>query len=86
MARHGAKEFIYVADSALATRENFSLMQGDIRFITQLPGNFGACGQLISKALAPNSWQKVGQLNRRVVGGRDICAGYCFQEQKVDSF
>ena len=59
MARHGAKEFIYVADSALATRENFSLMQDDIRFITQLQGNFGACGQLISKALASNSWQKV---------------------------
>lgn len=46
MARHGEKEFIYVADAALTTEENLSLMGENIRFITRLPGNFGSCGRL----------------------------------------
>ena len=85
MARHGVsiKDFIYVADSALATQENFTLMHDSIRFITRLPENFGACGQLISKALASDSWQEAGRLNHRVVSGKDICASYRFQEQDV---
>ena len=62
MARHGVsiKDFIYVADSALATQKNFSLMHDSILFITRLPENFGACGQLISKALAPIPGRKWG--------------------------
>jgi hypothetical protein len=45
MARHGEKE-------------NLSLMGDNIRFITRLPANFGACGRLISKAVASGSWQE----------------------------
>ena len=64
IARYGAgkHEFIYVADSALATRDNLLLMKDDIQFITRLPENFGACPELIGKAVADTgSWQDVGQ-------------------------
>jgi transposase len=87
MARYGAgeHEFIYVADSALATNDNLSIMKDDIHFITRLPENFGACAELIGKAVAATgSWQDVGQLSQRVVKGRNICASYRIQETDVD--
>jgi len=40
MASHGAKDFIYVADSALATEENLSLMGENIRL------HYAAAGEL----------------------------------------
>jgi transposase len=86
MARHGQKEFTYVADAALATKENLSLMGDNIRFITRLPGNFGACGRLISKAVASGSWQDVGQLSHRTVRGKEVCAGYRLHESRVDLY
>ena len=86
MARHGEKEFTYVADAALATRENLSLMGDDIRFITRLPANFGACGRLISTAVASGSWQEVGCLSHRKVLGKEVCAGYRLQELRVDLY
>ena len=72
MARHGKKEFIYVADAALATKENLSLMGDTIRFITRLPANFGVCGRLIGKAVALSSWQEVGPLSHRTVKGKEV--------------
>ena len=87
MARYGAgkHEFIYVADSALATRDNLLLMKDDIQFITRLPENFGACAELIGKAVTDTgSWQDVGQLSYRVVKGRNICASYHIQETAID--
>jgi transposase len=86
MARHGAKEFTYVADAALATKENLSLMGDDIRFITRLPANFGACGRLISTAVASGSWQDVGQLSHRRVKGNEVCAGYRLRELRTDIY
>jgi hypothetical protein len=39
-------------------------MKDDIHFITRLPENFGACGELISTAVAATaSWEDVGQLS-----------------------
>jgi len=86
MARHGEKEFIYVADAALTTEENLSLMGENIRFITRLPGNFGSCGRLISGSVASGSWQDVGRLSHRAVKGKEICAGYRLQETRLDLY
>ena len=86
MARYrtGKHEFIYVADSALATKDNLLLMKDDILFITRLPENFGACTELIGTAVADTgSWQEVGQLSCRVVKGRNVCASYRIQETTV---
>ncbi|PIQ44419.1 MAG: transposase [Deltaproteobacteria bacterium CG12_big_fil_rev_8_21_14_0_65_43_10] len=86
MARHGVgkQDFIYVADSALATKTNFSLLGDDIRFITRLPENFGACGEIISKAIASGPWQDVGRLSNRKVNGKEICASYRLREEAIN--
>jgi len=86
MARHGIGKqgFIYVADSALATRTNFSLLGDSILFITRLPENFGACGEIISKAIAFGSWQDVGRLSHRKVNGKEICASYRLREEAIE--
>jgi transposase len=86
MARHGTgeHEFIYVADSALATKDNLSIMKDGVRFITRLPENFGSCAELIDKAIAAGSWQDVGRLSSRIVNGKDICASYRIQDESID--
>lgn len=88
MARHGVeeKEFIYVADSALITEKNLSLMKEDIYFVARLPENFGSCGRLISKSTVSGSWQDVGQLSHRKVGGKEVCASYRLQEESLDLY
>jgi len=86
MARHGEKEFTYVADAALATEENLSLMGDNIRFITRLPANFGACGRLIGTAVDSGSWQEVGRFCHRTGLGKEVCAGYRLQESRVDLY
>jgi transposase len=85
MARHGEKEFIYVADSALVTEENLSLMHG-IFFVSRLPENFGICGKLIRDAVASGSWQDVGHLSHRMVKGKDISAGYRLHEERIELY
>lgn len=88
MARYGVgkHEFIYVADSALATKENLSIMRDDIFFITRLPENFAACGELIAKAISSSSWQDVGRLSHRVVKGKDISASYRLREESLELY
>ena len=88
MARHGVEKqgFIYVADSALATEDNLSLIGDDIHYITRLPENFGSCGRLIDKAVASGSWQDVGRLSHRKVKGKEICASYRLQEETVELY
>lgn len=48
MAGHGVarREFIYVADSALVTGDNLTIID-DMLFISRLPANFAACNELI---------------------------------------
>lgn len=86
MSRHGVgeQEFIYVADSALVTKENLSIMKEDIQFVTRLPANFGDCGRLISKSVTLGAWQDVGRLSHRQVKGKEICASYRLQEESVE--
>jgi transposase len=86
MSRHGVGklDFIYVADSALATKTNFSLLGDDIRFITRLPENFGICGETISKAIAFGAWQDVGRLSNRKVNGKEVCASYRLREETIN--
>jgi len=88
MSRHGVgeHEFIYVADSALVTKENLAIMKEDIQFISRLPENFGVCGQLISKAVTSGSWQDVGRLSHRQVKGKEICASYRLQEENLELY
>jgi transposase len=86
MGRHGEKAFIYVADSALVTKDNLALVKEGMDFITRLPENFGACGRLISAAVASASWQDVGRLTHRNVKGKEVSARYRLQEESLDLY
>lgn len=63
MARQGlgAGAFVYVADSAMVTLDNLSLL-GDMRFVSRLPGNFSACAQAVDCAVESNLWTHMGRL------------------------
>jgi transposase len=86
MARHGLQEFIYVADSALVTNDNLALMKEGMDFVTRLPENFGACGRLISAAVASASWHDAGRLAHRNVRGKEVCARYRLREESLDLY
>jgi transposase len=50
---HG-KDIVYVADSALVTKENLDLMAKEgIRFISRIPGTFG-----VEEAIKDVAWEK----------------------------
>ena len=85
MAGHGVarREFIYVADSALVTGDNLTIID-DMLFISRLPANFAACNELIGIAVADvNSWQDIGQISQKIVRGKNECAQYRIQESTV---
>lgn len=51
----GPGAFVYVADSAMVTRDNLAEL-GDNRFISRLPATFSVCGQAIQEAVNRNTW------------------------------
>lgn len=54
---------MYVADSALITRENLKEMRIDVNFLSRLPDNFTLGKQLKEEAWADNDWQELGVLS-----------------------
>ena len=53
----GPGAFVYVADSAMVTRDNLAEL-GDNRFISRLPANFSVCDQAIQEAINRNAWSE----------------------------
>jgi len=53
----GPGAFIYVADSAMVTQDNLSLM-GNNRFISRLPANFNVCEKVIQEAIGQDAWSE----------------------------
>lgn len=66
MRQLGAKNFLYVADSALVTPTNLALMNDEskgCRFVTRLPETYAECIQAIERAVAADRWDDVGVLS-----------------------
>lgn len=63
MARHGlgTGAFVYVADSAMVTKDNLDEI-GLNRFITRLPASYKECKRVIGKAVGSNTWLNLGEL------------------------
>jgi len=63
------KDMIYVADSALITRENLELLSGAtkpmIRFISRLPGTFSLEAELKERAWENNNWVELGKFSEK---------------------
>ncbi len=56
------KKIVYVADSALVTRDNLEAMGNDIQFISHLPQTFNLASELTRDAFAMNQWIELGKL------------------------
>jgi len=65
MLKKDADEFLlYIADSALVTKDNLELRaQERIDIISRLPGQFNIEEELKRKALANNRWEPIGKLS-----------------------
>lgn len=68
MRKLGAKDFLYVADSALVTPTNLELLNDPkkgCRFVTRLPETYSECTEAIDRAMSSNAWSDVGILSHQ---------------------
>ena len=63
MAAHGLGPgaFVYVADSAMVTKNNLAAME-HTRFISRLPATYAACDKAIADAIDSGSWIDLGSM------------------------
>ena len=64
MAKYGLEPgaFIYIADSAMVTRDNLDAMGSNL-FLTRLPFSYNEANRVVSEAICEDIWQEVGALN-----------------------
>ena len=84
MAKHGLEPgaFVYVADSAMVTRDNLTTV-GDNLFLTRLPFSYNEAGRVVSEAVEQNIWEEVGVLNKTPATARRPAALYSISEKTV---
>jgi len=66
MRELGQDNFLYVADSALITRQNLALMDDwktGFRFVSRLALSYKECGKAIARAVREESWEDLGTLS-----------------------
>jgi transposase len=66
MKELGQDNFLYVADSALVTKANLTLMddwKSGLRFVTRLPAVYKACGRVIAEAVREGMEDDLGVLS-----------------------
>lgn len=79
MAELGQDNFVYVADSALMTKENLRLMDDEkngFRFLSRLPMTFHECVGAITRAVDEGAWIDLGTLAEESGTGKRKPAHY----------
>lgn len=87
MAKHklGSGAFIYVADSALITKENLE-RTGENLFLSRLPARFNECADAIERAVNADQWTDLGRLSQIETKGSRPSAQYKSFETHVTLF
>ncbi|MCK5914558.1 MAG: IS1634 family transposase, partial [Deltaproteobacteria bacterium] len=77
MAKHGlgSGAFVYVADSAMVTKENLEAVEPNL-FVSRLPANYKECDRAIGVAVDTNDWTHIGQMSETITRGNRPCAKY----------
>jgi len=77
MSKHGlgSGSFIYVADSAMVTKENLEAV-GSNHFVSRLPANYNECERAIGLAVDANEWTNIGRMSEIITRGNRPCAQY----------
>lgn len=85
MSKHGLGPgaFVYVADSAMVTKENLQAV-GPNRFVTRLPANYSQCELAIRNAVDSEDWTLIGRLAEIETRGKRPCAQYKAFETSVE--
>jgi transposase len=89
MREMGQDNFLYVADSALITRDNLALMddfKSGFRFVSRLPASYKECGKAIAEAVRKDSWQDLGTLSEEPSTPKRKPAHYHGFETMVDLY
>jgi transposase len=89
MAELGQDNFLYVADSALVTRDNLALMddfKSGFRFVSRLPASYKECGKAIAEAVRQDSCQDLGTLSEEPSSPNRKPAHYHGFETMVDLY
>jgi transposase len=89
MAELGRDNFLYVADSALITPDNLSLMddfKSGFGFVSRLPASYKECGKAIAKAVRQESWHDLGTLSEEPSTPKRKPAHYHGFETMVDLY
>jgi len=89
MRELGQDNFLYVADSALVTRDNLALMDDwktGFRFVSRLPASYKECGKAVAKAVKQDTWQDLGTLSEEPVTNKRKPAHYHGFETVVDLY
>ena len=79
MAELGQDNFVYVADSALITKENLRLMDDEkngFRFLSRLPMTFHECEDAVARAVDEEAWTDLGTLAEESGTGKRKPAHY----------
>jgi len=66
MREVGAKDFIYVNDSALVTEESLRIIDewdGGLLFVSLLPQIYNECKNAITQAVQADDWQEIGTIS-----------------------
>jgi len=86
MKELGKDNFVYVADSALITKENLRLMDDEkngFRFLSRLPMTFHECRDAIARAVDEEAWTDLGTLAAESGTGKRKPAHYHGNETVV---
>jgi transposase len=89
MREMGQDNFLYVADSALITPDNLTLMddfKSGFRFVSRLPASYKECGKAIAKAVRQDTWRDLGTLSEEPSTPKRKPAHYHGFETVVDLY
>ena len=87
MAKFGLEPgaFIYVADSAMVTRDNLDAMGSNL-FLTRLPFSYNEANRVVSEAISEDNWQEIGSLNETPTTAKRPATIYRVTEKNVQLY
>ena len=88
MASHGLKPgaFIYIADSAMVTKNNLLAIGDSTLFISRLPASYKECLRVIKDAIEKDQWQDLGILSSTKPTVKRPAAQYKAYESEVELY
>ena len=87
MAKYGleAGAFVYVANSAMVTKDNLDAM-GNNLFITRLPFSYNETDRVVREAISEDNWTEIGSLNETPTTAKRPSTFYRFTENNVQLY